>query len=306
MPRSGSTMLQAVLSNNSDVRTTSEPWICLPYLSALDHELQHAGYNSRAATNAISEFLERTGGRAELERGIGQILLKSYEPLLSGGGRLVLDKTPRYYEILPQLRSAFPDARIIVLKRHPVNALDSMIRTWHKKDIPSLSVFERDLLHGPQLMHDFLLDRKDDPNVIEVKYEDLLADPSGAVRSLYEQLGLSYSDDVLDYSSNQEYKGKFGDQKGAPSNTRMEARHEKPWADKVEGTWYEKFAKGYAHHLGQEFLEQYGGYSAKGAMRTKDFRVYEYAAQHGMLGDHFSKAACRKLWWYEKFGIGSF
>ena len=54
-PRSGSTLLQSLLSNNDFVATTSEPWILIPFLSFLKGDTK-LNANFKLTKNAIIDF----------------------------------------------------------------------------------------------------------------------------------------------------------------------------------------------------------------------------------------------------------
>ena len=60
-----------------------------------------------------------------------------YEGALPGTGKgYFLDKTPRYYLVIPELYCTFPKAHYIFLLRNPVAVLCSILETREKKDWP--------------------------------------------------------------------------------------------------------------------------------------------------------------------------
>src|SRR5207244_4522699 len=96
------------------------------------------------------------------------------------GKRLLVDKTPRYYQILPELSRLFPTAHQIWLKRSPLDVIASCKNTW------GLSLSE--LLGEPISPHSFdttvalsLLSAHfsnvSSPSFC-LRYEDLVADPA--------------------------------------------------------------------------------------------------------------------------------
>ena len=42
-------------------------------------------------------------------------------------GKYVLDKTPRYYHILPELLELFPKAKFVLLQRNPLSVFASIL-----------------------------------------------------------------------------------------------------------------------------------------------------------------------------------
>ncbi len=119
-PRSGSTLLQAILSNNNQVATASEPWLLLPFLSIKKPGIVQAEYDYSLASKAVHEFISKAGGEIQLDKKLNSFLTDIYSSIANGNTEYILDKTPRYYEILPEIKKIFPEAKIIVLKRNPL------------------------------------------------------------------------------------------------------------------------------------------------------------------------------------------
>lgn len=278
LPRSGSTMLQAILSNNDAVNTTSEPWLLLPYLYPLDEEHNDISkYDEVRAYNALQEFYPKIGGVEHFTGQLRDFLLKLYQPLLTDDSvRYVIDKTPRYYEILPQILEVFPNAKIIVLKRNPVHVLRSIIKTFNITTIKRLLLVKNDILRAPFLLQEFIDKNKDNNNVVSIKYEDLVADPSKHASAIYQWLGIPYVDDNLDFSENSKIKGGFGDPVGVK-------KYKKPTViDKSDvrfNSFFERFIGSYPAYLGKEFLSNYG-YEISGINHiNQQFRYYIFLAR---------------------------
>ena len=166
-PRSGSTLLQSILSNNDYINTASESWLLLPFLNIFDSSLIEAKYNQQLAVTGIFDFANKAGGKDVLIEKLKDFLLSVYGPLSIGNVKYVLDKTPRYYEILPYIKKVFPEAKIILLKRNPFAVLNSIIDTWGDTNtIADLYLFKRDILYAPFLIQSFLeKNRSDDQHV---------------------------------------------------------------------------------------------------------------------------------------------
>lgn len=62
LPRSGSTLLQNILSNNSEISTTSEPWILIPLISFYKGDYK-SKTNPHLAKEAVSDFLKTATGK---------------------------------------------------------------------------------------------------------------------------------------------------------------------------------------------------------------------------------------------------
>ncbi len=68
------------------------------------------------------------------------------------GETYFLDKTPRYYLIIPEIAQIFPDAKFIFLFRNPLQVISSVMKTWCKGTLNGLHRYNNDLINGPQLL----------------------------------------------------------------------------------------------------------------------------------------------------------
>ncbi len=280
-PRSGSTMLQALISNNEMVGTVSEPWLLLPFLSYNRQDLIDSVYSQELALIGINEFKKNTQSN-KLDHELAKFLLSQYSDVLNNGEEYVLDKTPRYYEILNEIIQYFPNCKIIILKRHPFAVLNSIIKTWNVKTNNDLLQYKRDILNAPFLLQKFAKSNKSNKNVFEMKYEDLVKDPMVITRELYNWLNLPFSENILEYGNNKKYLGFMGDPTGVKKHKSPNESSLNNWKSSISDPYWSNFLKGYHHFLTPEFLMEYGGYSDdefKQAAPTKMFdEFYERAS----------------------------
>ncbi|MGB9458769.1 MAG: sulfotransferase [Bryobacteraceae bacterium] len=173
-PRAGSTMLQKVLSAHPEIHTVSEPWIALHPLFALRMAGIAADYNSDLARTAIREFLGRLPeGEEAYWEGVRRMLTHLYgRALREAGKRIFLDKTPRYYFVIPELRRVFPRARFLFLLRNPLAVLASILDTWVRTDSAlDLRNYRHDLMAAPALLLAGI--RSFGPKAMVPRYEEL-------------------------------------------------------------------------------------------------------------------------------------
>ncbi|MBW3545179.1 MAG: sulfotransferase [Bacteroidetes bacterium] len=280
-PRSGSTLLQYLLSNNTFVDTVSESWLLLHFCGLDQHGLLNAAFNYTQAQAATNSFLVSTGQQQSYSKNLGDFLLKTYMPVSnSSDTRYILDKTPRYYEILAFIRKVFPDAKIILLKRNPLSVLNSIIETWKIKNIPQLYSYHRDILHAPFLLQDGSL-AHGDANTMVIKYEDLIRQPEKEVALLYEWLGIEYQAKVLNFAGNSKVFGPYGDKSPMLQKGRVVEIPER-WPVKLEDKVWKKFFLGYLHFLGPDFLECYGYALPVQGKRTVAFDTYRYISENNV------------------------
>jgi len=120
-----------------------------------------------------------------------------------GDEPMFIDKLPFNFLFLGFIARAWPNARIIHLRRNPMDACFSMYKqvfTWAYKFSYSLDwlgryyvAYDRMLNHWRELLKDRL---------IEVEYESLVADHEGQTRILLDKLGLDFEQACLDFDQN--------------------------------------------------------------------------------------------------------
>ncbi len=185
LPRSGTTLVERLLSNH-------------PGLTAIG-EAAHL-------MHAQQEVLARRGGGfhdvaampdAEVAR-FGEIYTRAVKKH-HGTGR-VIDKAMMTLHVAGLVRLALPQARIILVRRDPRDIGLSMYKNVFP---PGSYRYSYDLTHLGRFIRMYedmaAFWREQVPGLlIEVQYEELVADPHGEMRRLTDQLGLSWSDDLTD------------------------------------------------------------------------------------------------------------
>lgn len=197
-PRSGSTLLGAMLANHSAIYCPNEPWLLLNLYALFDGRPHAKGSpNENLATVALRELLseEQFGHAARA------FALSVYnQKLQQQGKRLFVDKTPRYYQVLSFLDQLFPDAKKIWLMRNPLDVAASYATTWQ---VPvaeligeSLSPNSLDLTIGLRNYARYFRGQK---NTFEVRYENLVSNAPEALERLCAFLGVPYEHGLEDY-----------------------------------------------------------------------------------------------------------
>ncbi len=117
---------------------------------------------------------------------------------LSGGKPLVL-KTPIHSGRVPQLLQLFPRARFIHIHRDPFRIFLSTRNMYRKilpphqlQDITAEEMERNNLYFLAESMRKWMRDRRRIPeqNIVDVRYEDLIADPLGELQRIYAALRL--------------------------------------------------------------------------------------------------------------------
>ncbi|SFC73981.1 Sulfotransferase family protein [Zunongwangia mangrovi] len=270
-PRSGSTYLQNLLSNNKFVNTCSEPWVLLNFANQIKPELIDAKFDNKLALRAFEDYKSKLPS-LNLTEVKKDFILNIYKPLLKNY-TYVIDKTPRYWEIVNEIKALFPKSKIVILKRNPVEVARSMMITWDINGLKALAKHRRDLLLAPSIIADFCDLNRYNKNVYVVKYEKLIENNEIEIKKLYDWIGVGYTDEVLDVSKNQKYKGAFGD---PYQNSVLGYKEAKKRSKRKALNEFQKcILNGYANFLGEEFLLNYGGYKFK-QDGNKGHRLFSY------------------------------
>ncbi|MFN0106644.1 MAG: sulfotransferase family protein [Bryobacteraceae bacterium] len=265
-PRAGSTLLQRILAAHPAIHTASEPWIALHPLFALRPEGVSCNYSHALARNATLEFLSQLpGGQDSYYEGVRRMLGHLYECALAGSQKTIfLDKTPRYYFIISELRRTFPEARFVFILRNPLAVFSSMMETWVKGIyFGKLCSLRNDLVHDLLTAPDLIMNgiRDFGPDAAVLRYEELAVTPDAAVRRLCRDLAIDFHPGMIDYGTegrNLE-RWSYGDQGTVYSEQRPIGDRAERWQQVLRNSspWM-NLAKGYLLALGRRLIVEMG------------------------------------------------
>ena len=187
LPRSGSTLIEQTLASHSQVDGTSE----LPELGRIVRVINRGGRNRYPET-------VRTFTGADCTQ-FGRRYLEATQRHRRGKPRFT-DKMPNNFALIGLLRLILPNARVINARRHP---LDSCLGCYKQHfasgqtftyDLIELGEFyleyERLMAHWHRVLPGFVLD---------VQYEDMVADQEYQTRRLLEYCGLPFEPACLEF-----------------------------------------------------------------------------------------------------------
>lgn len=234
-PRSGTTLLARILSAHSAVYGRAEPHLITP-IAHLGYYagVQKAPYDPFNVQQAIHEFVD------DLPRGEEDYLdaLRAYADTMYGrmldtaeGKRFFLDKTPAYALVLPFLTKLYPQAKYVVLTRHPLAILTSYVNSFFDGE------WEVALGHNP------ILERyvpalaamvRDEPvPLVHLRYEEFVADPEAGFRAICDYLGVEFEASAIDYQeSGKSFEG-LGDPTGVHQHDRPVTSSVGSWAGEI-------------------------------------------------------------------------
>ncbi|GBF80328.1 sulfotransferase family protein [Aphanothece sacrum] len=257
-PRAGSTLTQRILGSHREIYTVSEPWIMLHPLYALRENGYQAEYSVQNSKKALDSFLElHPEGEDAYFQAVRQMSLNLYEGLLrQSDKKFFLDKTPRYYYILPELYRTFPDAKYIFLIRNPLAILVSIFNTFVQEHWWKIQYYQDDLLKAPDLIAQGLLNFQG--NILVLRYESLLSNPSAEIEKVCCFLNLSFEPEIVSYGNYDSEKWQFGDQSLIQCQTKPSSDNLDRWQQDLHNpiTW--QSANNYLEFLGQDLLTGLG------------------------------------------------
>jgi hypothetical protein len=161
-------------------------------------------YRHLAFCNQRAPFLEMLnfrGARARDVERVRRCLVRFYKSvMLRTPGRIVV-KSPTHTGRIASLANWFPGARFIHISRHPYRIFPSTVNLWRSLakvqgfQIPSddPTPLEKYVHECYERMYEgYFGDRGQVPpgSLVEIRYEDLVADPVETMRQVYESVGL--------------------------------------------------------------------------------------------------------------------
>jgi hypothetical protein len=207
LPRTGSTLLQRVLASHARISTTPESWILLNLLYSLNPQGIIAEYSQISAERAMQGLItDLPNGEDDYLAVIRTAVLSIYEKLADEGSEYFLDKTPRYHLIPERIIQVFPDAKIIVLWRHPLAVVASMLNfrpPWNLYD------WYIDLYRGFDNLFEF--GQGHATAILSIRYEDFVSEPIVSMQRIHEFLGLEYSEEDIRIDTQPQLAGRMGD-----------------------------------------------------------------------------------------------
>jgi hypothetical protein len=232
----------------------------LPFVYLLKPTHFTAEYNDWFAYVAFKEFLDNLPlGEVYYYTHLREFALSLYQYTLNGTGKSIfLDKTPRYYFIIPELAKIFPDAKFILLFRNPMAVLCSILDYNFSGNWQGFQKIDRysDVCIAPRLMIEgkqFLGNR-----AVDVHYESLIDSPQQEVKRICDFCGLEYTPDMIEYGDKVHLQGSFVDKKSIYRHNGPVSNYKDAWRKALKSPQGLRFARGYLNMLGKELVDELG------------------------------------------------
>lgn len=257
LPRSGSTLLQRVLMSHKDIASIAEPWLLLPLCYANKKEGVLAEYAHISAFNALGDFINYLPNKEDdYNKALGDFANTLYEKQCLKNEKYFLDKTPRYYFIIPEIIKIFPDAKFIFLFRNPVNVMSSMMQTWSNGRFNKMYAYERDLNFGPKALSEGYEMHKN--KSLAIQYEEFVTSPDKFINEICEYLNIDYDENMLLNIDSQVMKGRMGDPTGVKEYKTIDKKPIGKWKNNFDSSFRKKYLKNYINSIEEEVLKVQG------------------------------------------------
>jgi hypothetical protein len=257
LPRSGSTLVQRVLSNHQEISTISEPWLLLPFIYATRDEGVLSEYWHTASSMAIREFIDHMpNGTADYEGQLKIFIQNLYQLVSSDDSSYFLDKTPHYHAIAEDIVRIFPNAIFILLLRNPLSVAAS-INTRFGSSSWSLHRRRFDLYDGLENLLN--LKHKYEDRLCIVHYEKLAGEYASAEwERIFAALNLKFDESFLFSIPKDVVQGQMGDKEGVLKYNDISSQSINRWVDVFKNPLRKRWANNYLDWIGEDRLTELG------------------------------------------------
>ena len=197
MPRSGTTLLESMLSVHNDINAAGELTLFSNAFKKLCPQLGDATILEQEY-RYFDELAKLTV--EDLDKVAAEYLKKS-RAYVKPGAKYIVDKLPHNFINVGLIQKVFPKAKIIYIKRNPISVCFSIYEQHfhlfhdYRFDLEYLADY---FLKFRELMS-FWLDTAPKGTIYELDYERLVKDPDVEVTQLFDYLGLTKPEDVLEF-----------------------------------------------------------------------------------------------------------
>ncbi len=201
-PRGGTTLTTRMLGAHPAIFAPVEPHLMPPLAHLGFHDkVEKAPYDPTITQLGLRELVGLLpGGEADyldaLRAATNHLYAKALEP---SGCRLFLDKTPAYSLVLDFLTRLYPEAKYLVLTRHPMAVWSSVVDSFFDGDHESAHAHNPILERYVPAIARFL--REQPVDLHHLRYEELVQAPETHMEAACAFLGVEYEPGMIDYGA---------------------------------------------------------------------------------------------------------
>lgn len=189
MPRSGTTLVESILSSHSKVDTVGESNLISLLSAALPKQVKEDVHSPQAMTKMTIE-------QSRLFANLYSDRIRQ----LGAEGKYIIDKAPGNYAYIGMIKVMFPNAKVIYCKRNP---LDVAVSNFTIRYIAGLdwSYDLNDFVHAYK-MHERIMAHWDKvlPGFVNtIQYEELIENQEPLSKEMLSFCGLAWEDECMEF-----------------------------------------------------------------------------------------------------------
>lgn len=234
-PRSGSTLLERMLASHPLIYGRPEPHLLTP-LAHLGYyaKVDKAPYDAVLAAESVREFVhDLPAGEQDYIAACRAYCDTLYQRMLSlhPDKKLFLDKTPAYALVLDFIAKIYPDAKFVVLTRHPLAVFSSYAESFFNGDYAAAQAYNPILERYVPAIAKFV--RQKPAPIYHIVYEQLVTDPERYLAEIFAFIGVPPAPEAVDYGKHKHEGGGLGDPIGVQKHSRPTTESIDKWAAEI-------------------------------------------------------------------------
>jgi tetratricopeptide (TPR) repeat protein len=192
MPRSGTSLLEQILSSHPDIYGAGE----LKFITGVVDNIEVG--EARVILNEKEPVFPHEENASWKAR--GERYVEKLEKLAGKPYKRIVDKMPGNFTMLGLIHAILPNAKIIHSRRHPVETCLSNYRI-HFAEGQLWSYNQRELGRYYRRYWELMKHWREEfpESMLEVRYEDNVADVEGQARKIIDYLGLAWDENCLNF-----------------------------------------------------------------------------------------------------------
>ncbi len=261
LPRSGSTLLARMLLKHPSITSAAhaEPHLFVAAFGPLSGLGSVASWGADVTANTALDYLAMApcGAKGYRRRQAAGIAQTYFSTATDPDADWFIDKTTRNALFAHDLVDALPDARFIILWRNPLDILASVYSTWCDNNW-TWNANSVELFTGLETL--VSLQRQENEHVINLRYEDLVADPRSILSLLSENLDIDdglWGEERRDLSD-VEFSGPHDPHARNAVNKRAHNNSLEKWRNSITTRRRRRMARKYLNWIGCERLKTMG------------------------------------------------
>ena len=183
MPRSGTTLVEQIISSHSKVTGLGE----LPFVSQFGYSIttNASEYSEATISKFRNDYLEKV-------------------TTIGNGNLIITDKMPQNFLFTGLIATAFPEAKILHVKRNPAAVCWANYKQWFKSKDIGYSYSIDDIIKYYKLYEDLMefWNKVFKNKIYKVNYDTLTIDQENEIKKLIKYLGLNWEEACLSPEKN--------------------------------------------------------------------------------------------------------